>query len=68
VLANCCPVLFCMQRHWLYDFYIDGILLYRYLSFLLFFHVGTSLLPGDLTPKAESPFSPSRVKYVILSL
>ncbi|GJN23298.1 hypothetical protein PR202_gb10934 [Eleusine coracana subsp. coracana] len=23
---------------------------------------GTSLLPGDLTPKAESPFSPSRVK------
>lgn len=23
---------------------------------------GTSLLPGELTPKAESPFSPSRVK------
>lgn len=50
----------------------DDILLYwvvliSHLS-SLFIYIGTSLLPGELTPKAESPFSPSRVKYAIIYL
>jgi hypothetical protein len=31
-------------------------------------YIGIPVLPGDWTPKDESPFSPPRVKYAILAL
>jgi hypothetical protein len=65
-----CYLLSCTIQHEKTPYYLILEKTSHYIGisvFVFFFHVGTLLLPGDLTPKAESPFSPSRVKYAIIS-
>lgn len=62
----CYPVLFSEEKK------NDKILLYWVVLVFdlssLFMYIGTLLLPGELTPKVESQFSPSRVKYANIYL